>query len=150
MDSLNYMLEHLHSNMFLLKYILRACYLLVLIIYIPICFYLNDHVISKVLYHVFIYIPICFYLNGNSYLWLLVQNKIYIPICFYLNCRCSRHSILRNCIYIPICFYLNRRSCLVIWFLCIHLHSNMFLLKFCSFVMPDAPPVLFTFQYVST
>ena len=120
------------------------------LIYIPICLYLNECKAGIVNTLNFIYIPICLYLNADVETVAVLIWNIYIPICLYLNALPvplpstavepdlhSNMSLFKCCslgflnsnnwfIYIPICLYLN--WCL---YYSIHFHNQ------------------FTFQYVS-
>ena len=95
-------------------------------IYIPICFYYFEKLVTGKIYKSGIYIPICFYyfrlffrlsfrqshLHSNMFLLFLLKRDgneespyIYIPICFYYFLHWLLTIYAMNGIYIPICFY---------------------------------------------
>ena len=126
LEAANY---HLHSNMSLFKCRHRHGTALWILIYIPICLYLNRTARHFPAIYRCIYIPICLYLNNhNPVMDCLRGYMIYIPICLYLNAEIEDltaiylylHSnmslfkyitnyVIRHLIriYIPICLYLN-------------------------------------------
>ena len=121
---------------------------------------------------VLIYIPICLYLNECKAGIVNTLNFIYIPICLYLNADVEPVAVLIWNIYIPICLYLNALPVpLPSTAVEPDLHSNMSLFKYNNMMMPPDLSIIyipiclylnvvplvfwivitgsFTFQYVS-
>ena len=114
--------------MFLLFHTFRMSSSLLMMIYIPICFYYFDIIACGIQAWLSIYIPICFYYFAIIHCNRSRLNSIYIPICFYYFEWCQTVSVAWNLIYIPICFYYFQ-SILTFWQgNYSDLHSNMFLL----------------------
>ena len=79
-------------------------------LYIPLCFYLYD-VIKCHSYRLDrLYIPLCFYLYDDGFMGPKTIKALYIPLCFYLYTLAKERQILDEQLYIPLCFYLY--SCL--------------------------------------
>ena len=94
-------------------------------IYIPICFYYFEKLVTGKIYKSGIYIPICFY---YFYLLLVSKSKSISFTFQYVSIISDCFSVYHfdNLIYIPICFY-----------------------YFCSKGMEMRKVHTFTFQYVS-
>ena len=69
--------------MFLLFHTFRMSSSLLMMIYIPICFYYFDIIACGIQAWLSIYIPICFYYFAIIHCNRSRLNSIYIPICFY-------------------------------------------------------------------
>ena len=97
---------HLHSTMYLFKLLTYQDMMYLILIYIPLCIYLNFISIFSIDLCNIIYIPLCIYLNDVVMTLQLKEIHLHSTMYLFKPTVIPLHHICVF-IYIPLCIYLN-------------------------------------------